>query len=297
MTIKSRAGARDGRIAPGHGGVSASAPRRSSTTCSPRSNQTLADTEIGSAFGITTLPHVRNLSIIGPHRVTGVSDTASRRQVFTCRPTLGGRRDGVRDGDHPPARRAGVSAAGDRPRRDASADVLPRGREERDFEAGIAKALEAILASPQFLFRVEEAPANAARRSLSAGRLRTRQPSVVLLVGQRARRRASAPRRRGTLATTAALTEQARRMMADPRIEALATRFASQWLRLQDVERVKSGRDASSRYAIRPRAPCAARPRCFSTAWCAKTAASSSSSRRTTRSPMSGWRVITGLQT
>jgi mono/diheme cytochrome c family protein len=49
-------------------------------------DHTMADTEIGIAFGITTLPHLRSLSIVGPHRVTGVSDTPSRRRVFSCRP-------------------------------------------------------------------------------------------------------------------------------------------------------------------------------------------------------------------
>ena len=48
---------------------------------------TLADTQIGSALGITTLPHLRELEINGPHKVTGVSDTVSRRRVFICRPT------------------------------------------------------------------------------------------------------------------------------------------------------------------------------------------------------------------
>ena len=50
-------------------------------------DHTLADTQIGVAFGITTLPHLKDLSIVGPQRVTGVSDTASRRAIFTCRPT------------------------------------------------------------------------------------------------------------------------------------------------------------------------------------------------------------------
>ena len=42
------------------------------------------------------------------------------------------------------------------------------GRKERDFESGIAAALEAILASPQFVFRVEPASASE-RAALSAG--------------------------------------------------------------------------------------------------------------------------------
>src|SRR6478735_9916297 len=49
-------------------------------------DHTMADTEIGIAPGITTLPHLRSLNIVGPHRDTGVSDTPSRRRVFTCRP-------------------------------------------------------------------------------------------------------------------------------------------------------------------------------------------------------------------
>ena len=47
---------------------------------------TLADTQIGSGYGVTALPHLRDFAITGPHRVTGVSDTPSRRRIFTCRP-------------------------------------------------------------------------------------------------------------------------------------------------------------------------------------------------------------------
>ena len=49
---------------------------------------TLADTQIGSGYGITALPHLRDFAITGPFKVTGMSDTPSRRRVFTCRPTL-----------------------------------------------------------------------------------------------------------------------------------------------------------------------------------------------------------------
>src|SRR5205807_798195 len=50
-------------------------------------DHTLADTQIGVAYGITTLPHLKDLSIVGPQRVTGVSATPSREKIFTCRPT------------------------------------------------------------------------------------------------------------------------------------------------------------------------------------------------------------------
>src|SRR3954463_14442494 len=49
--------------------------------------QTLADTQIGSGVsGVTALPHLREFAGMGPQRVTGVSDTPSRRRIFICRP-------------------------------------------------------------------------------------------------------------------------------------------------------------------------------------------------------------------
>ena len=45
----------------------------------------LADA-ISNAFGVTNLPHLRDLTVAGPTRVTGVSDTPSRRRIFVCRP-------------------------------------------------------------------------------------------------------------------------------------------------------------------------------------------------------------------
>ena len=52
-----------------------------------RIDYTLSDTEYGDSVGITILPHVRDFSITGPLKVTGVSDTPSRRRIFVCRPT------------------------------------------------------------------------------------------------------------------------------------------------------------------------------------------------------------------
>ena len=49
-------------------------------------DHTLADTQIGVGYGVTTLPHLRNLAVVGPFNVTGVSDNATRRAIFSCRP-------------------------------------------------------------------------------------------------------------------------------------------------------------------------------------------------------------------
>jgi hypothetical protein len=199
---------------------------------------TLADTEIGIAVGITTLPHLRNLAVVGPHRVTGVSDTPSRRRVFTCRPTTAG--------DEVACATSIVRGLATTAFRRAPSDVevgrlmrfYDTGRRERNFEAGVTKAVEAILASPQFLFRLEDTPPTARPGQpyrLADLDLATRLSFFVWGAGPDPALLAIAAQ--GKL-TAAALDRQVTRLLADPRAESLATRFAAQWLRLQDLDEV-----------------------------------------------------------
>ena len=92
----------------------------------------------------------------------------------------------------------------------------------------------------KFVFRFEaHAGHRAAGTDLSDQRSRSRVAAVVLPVEHAAGRRADqGGQRSGTLHAPAVLEKQVRRMLADPRAEALSTRFAAQWLRLQDVEKM-----------------------------------------------------------
>jgi mono/diheme cytochrome c family protein len=202
-------------------------------------DHTLADTQIGVAFGITTMPHLKDLAIAGPQRVTGISDTDSRRAVFTCRPTS---TRAEQDCATEIVRRVSTRAF----RRPVTAvefaelmKFYQAGREQGDFEAGVAAAMEAVLASPQFLFKLE-APA-AARRAGSPYRLRDIDLASRLsffLWGVGPDDELTALATQGRLSAPGMVEKQVRRMLADPRSEALASRFAAQWLRLRDVEEV-----------------------------------------------------------
>jgi hypothetical protein len=202
-------------------------------------DHTLADTQIGVAYGITTLPHLRDLSVVGPHRVTGVSETPTRRRIFTCRPTSLAE-EGVCASTI--VRRLAIDAFRGSVSENDVAGLMrfyEDGRKERDFENGISFALEAILASPQFLFRLEPAPATAKSGQpyrIGAQELASRLAFFIWAAAPDAELLAAAAN--GRLATPAVLEKQVRRMLADSRSEALATRFASQWLRLQDVENI-----------------------------------------------------------
>jgi mono/diheme cytochrome c family protein len=201
---------------------------------------TLADTQIGDGYGVTTLPHLRDFSITGPFKVTGVSDTPSRRKIFACRPTTAS--------EEAPCATLILKRLTSQAYREpaSSSDVEPlmkfynQGRKDGDFESGIRLALQAVLASPRFLFRLEEAPA-----TLRAGQnyritdldLASRLSFFIWDSGPDADLLKAAGN--GTLHTPAVLDKQVRRMLADPKSEALSTRFAAQWLRLQDVDNIK----------------------------------------------------------
>jgi hypothetical protein len=199
----------------------------------------LASTAIAGTYGVMSLPHMRDLVVVGPGDVMGVSDTPTRRGVFSCRPTAS-------DEGRPCAEEIVerlASQAFRRPLEDADREALigfyDVGAEEGGFEVGIRTALEAILASPHFVFRFEEVPDRiepgttyrigdvdlAARLSYFLWGLPPDEELRVLA-------------ERGELSDDDVLEQQVGRMLADPRAEALGPRFAAQWLRLQDLDKV-----------------------------------------------------------
>ncbi len=199
---------------------------------------TLADTEYGNDVGITSFPHVRDFAITGPYNVTGVSDTPSRRKVFICRPS---------NGDEIACARKIISnLAGAAYRRNPTNEDVESlmqfyadGRKGKDFEAGIKASLQALLASPHFLFRLEEMPAGVKpgqNYRITDVDLASRLSYFIWGTVPDAELLKAASS--NTLHTQTVLDKQVKRMLADPKAEALSTRFASQWLRLQDVEKI-----------------------------------------------------------
>jgi Protein of unknown function (DUF1592)/Protein of unknown function (DUF1588)/Protein of unknown function (DUF1587)/Protein of unknown function (DUF1595)/Protein of unknown function (DUF1585) len=201
---------------------------------------TLADTQIGAGYGVTTLPHLRDLAITGPHKVTGVSQTVSRQRIFTCRATSSAE-------ETPCATDIVKRIATQAYRGPVTAEDLQglmqfyqRGRKERDFEAGIRMALQAILASPKFLFRLEQAPATLrAGQPYKLNDLALASRLSFFLWGTVPDQELVKVAMNGGLSVRGGLEKQVRRMLADPRSEALSTRFAAQWFRLQDADKIR----------------------------------------------------------
>ncbi len=201
------------------------------------------------------LPRLRNGMIEGPFNVTGVSETPSRQKLFVCRP--------------PAASAASTPSAASTLKRALSEDgcaqeilstVAKRAfrrpvtktdiespiamyRKERDaggdFDAGIRVGLARILTSPAFLFRSEANPANlpvGAAYKVNELELASRLsfflwssiPDDELLNLAIA----------GRLRAPGALDQQVKRMIADPKAEAMMTAFTGQWLQLRNLDKI-----------------------------------------------------------
>ncbi len=184
-----------------------------------------------------TQPAIASVTIRGPYNGKGPGDTPSREQIFTCHPENA-------TAETPCAKQilsTLLRRAYRRPVTDQDvAALLPfyeKGRKERDFDLGIQTAIERLLVSPQFLYRIERDPPGAtpgAAHPVSDLELASRMsffiwssiPDDELL-------NAAAT---GKLRQPAVLEQQVRRMLADSRSESLVTNFAAQWLYLRDVE-------------------------------------------------------------
>ncbi len=200
----------------------------------------LADRKIGYSYGVTSLPHLRDFVIGGPYNATGVSESRSRAAIFTCRPTS--------DADAAPCAESILRRIGTRAyRRPLSDDdvedlmVLYRdGEAVGGFEEGVRLGLQGILASPDFVFRFEEpgepVPGIENAYRISDLDLASRlsyflwatPPDAQLLELAEA----------GRLSRPEVLEAELERMMSDSRAGALGSRFAGQWLRLQDLDKV-----------------------------------------------------------
>jgi hypothetical protein len=199
----------------------------------------LASTAIDNTYGFSLLPHLRDMVILGPRNPTGVSDTPVRRRIFTCRP--------LSPAEERPCAESIVSRlASEAFRRPATASDLEGlmafydiGVAEGGFEPGIRTALEAVLASPDFVFRFERAPENARPgQTYPVSDMALASRLSFFLWGTPPDEELMALAREGDLSDQRTLERQVLRMLEDPRASALATRFASQWLRLEDLDKV-----------------------------------------------------------
>ncbi|MES2625445.1 MAG: DUF1592 domain-containing protein [Pseudomonadota bacterium] len=193
--------------------------------------------ETGGLPGYTWFPHVGSVRVDGPYNVTGTGNSESRQAVMVCSPA---------NTDEEPAcadqiitRLAEVAYRGKQTPEDIDTlkSFYEQGRQTGNFDSGIEMALQRVLASPKFIYRIEDEPANLAANEIYqisdvdlASRLSfflwSSIPDQELLDLAKA----------GKLSDDKVLEQQVSRMLEDPRSKAMTANFAGQWLALRNLE-------------------------------------------------------------
>ncbi|MCZ6877194.1 MAG: DUF1592 domain-containing protein [Acidobacteria bacterium] len=184
-------------------------------------------------------PGIGTVTITGPYNATGVGDTPSRRRIFVCSPTAQNEEESCAEKILSRlARRAYRRPVSDE-------DIQPllslyrAGRSQESFEGGIRTALQGLLVSPGFLFRIERDPPDiepdtayqvsdlelASRLSFFLWSSIPDDPLLEVVES-------------GNLRDPGVLQQQIGRMMADRRSQALVNNFAGQWLYLRNLRLV-----------------------------------------------------------
>jgi hypothetical protein len=194
-----------------------------------------------ASAGTTEPPAIMDVAVIGPQTTSGMSETPSRRIVFSCHPTTPAQ-------ERPCAEqiinRLGMKAyrrplnAHDR---ESLLGFYEKGKAQGGgFEDGIRLAIQAMLASPHFIFRIEPSPPNVkADEDYQISDIDLASRLSFFLWGSIPDEQLLRLASQNKLSQKATLEREVRRMLADPKSEALASRFAGQWLRLQDLDKVR----------------------------------------------------------
>ena len=179
------------------------------------------------------------VSIAGPFSIHGPGNTPSRDRIFSCRPSSN-LSDTVCAKDIISRL---TRLAYRRPVNDQDIDILMdlyvQGEEYAGFENGIRMALQTILVSSEFLFRMEYEPKGVkSGESYTISDLELASRLSFFLWSSIPDEQLLSLAEKDQLNHPRVLEQQIERMMADPRSRSLVTNFAGQWLFLRNMERV-----------------------------------------------------------
>jgi len=204
----------------------------------------LLDLNEATLPGLTTLPHVHELIITGPTQANGLSETPSRKKIFSCYPN-----GSVQE--TPCARKIITGLATQAYRRPISNDEIAKlmklyelGHGDGGFEGGIGVAVQAILASPSFIYRFERSHTELVKQEVKQNAPAAYPISDLELASRLSYFLWSAApdetllklAMQNRLHRPAVLKAQVHRMLQDPLSASLAKNFASEWLHLQNLK-------------------------------------------------------------
>ena len=191
----------------------------------------------------TGRPHIETLTVAGPFKPTGPGNTPSRQRIFSCRPANRAQEEAC-------ATKI-VSALSRRAfRRPVTKVEVARilefyktGREKGTFDTGIQLALRRILASPTFVFRVEQDGAFKPGTIHRVSDVELASRLSFFLWSSIPDEQLLDVAARGQFSQPAVLEREVKRMIADRRSNGFVSNFAGQWLHLRNLKTITPNHD------------------------------------------------------
>jgi len=182
-------------------------------------------------------PSVDRITVEGPFAATSPGDTASRRKILSCKPAAAAQEQACARQILTSLARQAYRKPVDRATTDVLMDFYARGRKTGGtFERGIESALQFVLASPEFLFRIEPDPATTPKGIYQLGDVALASRLSFFLWSSLPDETLITLAAQGKLRQPAVFEQQVRRMLADPRSKTLVDNFAEQWLHLRNLK-------------------------------------------------------------
>jgi hypothetical protein len=192
----------------------------------------------GSIPGFLFYPHVGQVTIEGPYEANGADDTPSRRRILTCKPATPREEQAcartitsmlVKRGFRRPATPADL---------ELMTEFYQQGRKEGgSFEYGIEAVVQRVIADPEFIYRGEPEPANVVPgKAYRVSDLALASRLAFFLWSSIPDDQLLDLAAQGRLKDPAVLDRQIKRMIADPRADALVENFTGQWLSVRSLK-------------------------------------------------------------
>ncbi len=193
--------------------------------------------ETGGLPGYTWFPHVGSVRVDGPYNVTGTGNSPSRQAVMLCSPA---------NADEEPAcasqiitHLADVAYRGKTTPEDIETlmSFYELGRQSGNFDAGVEMALQRVLASPKFIYRIEDEPAElAVDETYKVSDIDLASRLSFFLWSSIPDQELLELAKEAKLSDDGVLEQQVSRMLEDPKSKAMTANFAGQWLTLRNLE-------------------------------------------------------------
>lgn len=188
-------------------------------------------------------PYLEYIQIHGPTKQVPLGESATYKRIFVCGHAPGHHAAACARTILTPLARAAYRRPATPGEVSRLTELVKLAQSRGDsFETGVRVALEALLVSPKFLFRIEQDPPQPRQKAHPVSDLHLASRLSYFLWSSMPDQELLALAEKSRLHVPSVLHAQVRRMLVNPKSQALVENFGGQWLQTRNLDVVKPDR-------------------------------------------------------